>query len=366
MEREPPADIIVSPTVRDKEEWKEVLADDDLRTRFNELVDLTQSTLDVAEYPWVAERHDVASRWQHLINMLGVTAKSHGHPLFAHGGGWSDQERVQEVLEPVDYRSFDAGFVENALILTHSLAVHQGQSDNPGLSVSLNTLNNKRDNQDGELAERFTSIFDLRDMAEPTETLIGDMSLDDFKRLSEAEIEELDKKLMDLVFEAPNYGKRYGWENPPQKERYLDERYRLIEYGKLAVYGTVDGKEIDNIHDEQKAGEIAKLRQERPDFGKLPDDFKDLPDGLKVVVETLFWYFDNHRARYDYISIDTYSFFANLDLQEADLKALEKAGILILNGDEPMPSPAGPLWDYKLSAPYYEHWVSRHYTEEQS
>jgi hypothetical protein len=198
-------------------------------------------------------------------------------------------------------------------------------------------------------------------MAEPNDTVIGNMSLEDFKALDEGKRKELLDYLLGLVFDSKEYGSGYGWSRPPQKQKYLAERDRLHEYATLIEFGTVDSSEIERILDERKYVEIARLRQERPDFGKIPDDFEALSKDLKVCVNSMFAYFDEMRARYQIISIDTHT-MANLGLEDKDLTGLKETGILIDEKIEPMPD--GYVWSYKLAPAYYECWVSRHYPVE--
>ncbi len=224
--------------------------------------------------------------------------------------------------------------------------------------MSLNIINNCEDNQQPELVAHFTHTFDIRDMAEPTDTIIGDMTVEDFKALSTQERRELIDHLFELVFKTENYGDGYGWLQPPQKQKYLTERNQLIDYEKLVEYGTTDSSEINQILDERKANEITRLRQERPGFGKIPDDFETLPEHLKICVKSMFMYFDEMRERFNVIGIDTNS-MGNLNFNDADLEGLKKAGILI--DEEAITMPEGYGWSYTLAPPYYECWVSRHY-----
>ncbi len=361
MERQPKSEIILSPHVRFAEDWQETLKDNELAARFNDLIGFTQESVSGSDYPWIHDRKEVGMRWQHLVNLLGDAARSHSHPLFRRGQGWCDEERTAQVLEPIDYRSFDASFIENALILTHSLAVQQKQSTSPGLSVSLNILNNMDDMKDPELVDFFTKSFDLRDLAEPTDTLIDEMTLEDFKNLTKEKREGLIDQLFEMAFKTEEYGNGYGWSRPPQKQKYLDERSKLIEYSDLVEYGTAETSEIEQILDERKTAEIARLRQERPDFGKKPDDFESLPDNLKTCVTSMFEYFDHMRERYNVIGIDTHS-MNRMGFTNGDLESLKHAGILI--NEEQSLMPDGYMWSYLLSQPYYECWVSRHYPVE--
>ncbi len=361
MERTPsPEEVHLSPHLRDPEEWQEILKDNDLLHRFNELVNLTQANLDTTVYPWAADRIDVAMRWQHAVELLGNTARSYMHPLFLqkNGGGWLDEVRVKQVLDAVPYRQRggDEVYLENALILTHSLALQQ-QDKKRGLVTDLCVLNNIRDMQNPEVLDFFTKRFDLRDFAEPNDTVIGNMTVEEYGHLTEDERNELYNRVHRLAF-SDKFGGDYGWASPPQMQRYLDEMDTLYNYSKIVRYGTADNDEIFKIRNERKVLEIAQLRQERPDFGKLPDDFKVLPNELKRLIQSMFMYFDSMRDRFEDLSIDTYS-MGEMGYSEEDLDSLKSAGILV--DEQTYMSPVGPIWSYKVSKPYYEHWVARFY-----
>jgi hypothetical protein len=356
--QQPPADALFAPTLQYPEQWQEVYKDDDLTARFDALVGLTQGSVDVAEYPWAADESDVRHRWQHLVEYIGDAARSIGHPLFSQGLGWVDEARVADVLGTIDFRSFDASFVENALILTHSLMMSDQSAPSNGLTVFMNTLNNIKDCKNPELVAAFTKSYDLRDMAEPTETLIGDMTVEEFGAMDETVRDGLNEALFELVYRDHEFGNGYGWFFTPQKDRFYAEREKLITYEKLIEFGTSDEEEIREILDQRKADEVERLRQEWPDFGKLPESFEDLSDELKRCVAAMFEYFDDMRERYEIISIDTHT-MSHMDFTDALLNQLKAAGVL--TDEKPIITPGGWLWLYKLAEPYYECWVARHY-----
>lgn len=344
--------------------WQELAGDDELMQRLHMLVDWTQAHVDPSEHPWVADRADVMFRWQHTVELTGRIARTSSHPLFSKGGGWSDKERVREVLAPIAYRSFEASFVENALLLTHALTITQQEIVEPGLSIRLNLTNNRSTNQNPEYADMYTTILDLRDMAEPTHSVIGAMTLEEYGQLSVEERKALRKRLFDLQFNTEDFGKKYGWSDPPQKQRYEDERNRLDEYAQLLEFGTTDRTDINSIREQRKAAEITKLRTERPDFGKLPKEYQVLSDEAKGLVGYLFEYFDEMRDSFEEIFIDTYSLGNTLGFTEKDLDRLKAAQVLI--DEKPVLFPDGYRYVYKLATAYYECWVSRHYPAEAS
>lgn len=335
-----------------------MLADEDLAHRFDELVGLTQEHLSAADYPWAENRQEVGMRWQHVIETLGACATSYSHPLFSERVGWADKERVDKVMKPINYRSFDASFIENALILTHSLAIMQNQSNEPGLSVDLDI--NHVSNYEPEMADLWIKRIDLRDMAEPTDTVIGNMTLEEYQALSKDAIEELTTKLFDLKHGTEEFGNCFNlFTETPQKRRYQREIHKLDDYAKLTDYGTTDAGEIRKICDQRKAYEIAQLRDARPDFGKEPEGYHALDETTKRQVLYLFEYFDNTRDPFEGIGMDKYSLFSTLDFTEEDVSKLVDNEVL---HHEKIALRSGSMLDtYRLATDYYECWVGRHY-----
>ena len=353
-------EVYISPTVEYSDLWHEALADDDLRERFNSLVRLTQKSADSTAHPWVLDDNAVAARWQHLVVAVGDAGETISHPLF-RSKDWSDAARVEQVLGQISTRDEAGSFIEKALILTHSLISSVPIIDVSGLSVSLDTSMTIKDSKDPSLGANLARTFDLRDMGEPTLTVLGDMTLEEFQSLNETQQAELGAQLSDLWSATHNYGNGYGWEGTPQQKRFRRERMRLQEYRNLTIYGTNVESEIQRIRHERKAAEIAQLRTERPDFGKEPDDWESLSERAKDCVHVLFDYFDEMRLPFELIDIDTYSLGQTLGFTDSDVQILRDSGVLV--GGEPFLSPGGVLYSFKLAAPYYESWVSAHYPE---
>ena len=358
MKQLPQPDHAISPHVSDLEGWHSTLADGYLSSRFSELVEWTHDQADAESLPWVENRDDVSMRWQHGAMMIGHIASQHGHPLFSHGRGWTDTGRVAEVLDPIDYRSFDASFVENALVLTHSLAVVQGEIETPGISVILNIENTKYDDPDHVPYKHNIAVVDLRDMSEPTDTVVGDMSLDEYQSLSAAERGEVSERLRSAAGELIEHGRGYGINWTPQQGKYFDERLQLNSFSMITEYGTDDNGKIEDILDRLKAHEIAQKRREQPDFGKLPDGYESLPERTQESIAGIFDYFDSMRDPFDDVRIDKYS-LGRMGFEDSDLEELIKNGILVDEGESLQLS--GTYLSWGLAQPYYEHWVSRQY-----
>ena len=310
--------------------------------------------VDSREHPWASNREDVARRWQHAIEVAGTIAQQHSHPLLSHGEGWVDQAHTARVLEPIDFRSIEASFVENALILVHSLVLYQFEVGEQGLSVRLNTSNSP------EWSEYDIHFIDLRDMSEPTDTVIGNMTVEQYVALSEAERTLLQDTLQQRL-QRDRFSTLIGFAWPPQQARYYKEMRQLESYALRAEFGTDNNEEIYTIRDQLRAHEVAQIRREQPNFGIQPDTLEALSDDDLDAICSIFEYFDQTRDPFDENPhIDEYS-LGRMGYESTDMESLVTDGILIDNGL--VFDISGYLQSYTLSQPYYEYWVSRHYPD---
>jgi hypothetical protein len=354
-------DAYIVPGVRRQDDWERAFEDEAVVARFNELVDWTAAAAS-EEYPWAYDRRDIAGRWQLMISALASEAGANGHPLFEQGR-WGDEKFAQQVLESVEHRhNPDAGFAEKGIALAHSLAIAHGESEIPGINIKYCSLINSWDMEKPELVEYFTSIYDLRDFGPAEHTVIGELDYNGYRALSEEQRQELRDRLQ-VAYDTPKHGKRYGWlMDSPQMNRYEAEAERLSEFYRLDKYGTVKDDEIDVIRDDRKAAEIARAKAERPDFGKTPDGWAELPERLREITAGIYGYFDDMRDRFEIPRIDTHT-LGHMELKDEELQALIDKGILV--NEQSGPSPGGFLYSWELSTPYYEAWVANQYTDEE-
>jgi|GEM_PF-2490317 len=358
-----PHDAYVPSYLRDHEEWAKILEKPYYRALLEDLIGWTQANADADEHEWVTDRDEVARRWVYLSENLASSAGSHSHPIYRRGSWGYDKEWEDDAMAAIDMpdEPFESRG-EAGLVLARSLVFNSGVGDN-GLSVAFYHSNTHPDRTEPDIVAAFTTTYDLRDMSAPTVSVLGDMTADDYALLDEASMESLGRRLEEAADEITNFGINYSWINDmtPQQRILWDESFKLREFHDLYVYGTTKNDEIWQIRHERKAEEIAKLREERPDFGKVPDEFEALPGKVRESIVGMFMYFDQMRDPFEDISIDTHT-LGHMEMSEKRLRKLIDAGVL--ENPQTAVSLGGPLIRFDLCKPYYEAWVSRHYLPE--
>jgi hypothetical protein len=308
--------------LRYAEAWPELLKSPEkaqFQKDFTTLVDLSEvRLLDLPDIPdWVNDKHEIIYRWQQMLELAAM-----------------------KVLQGKSVRGQREKDIDSVALLEEAMSELRTCIDERGwaqegivLDLPLNGF-----------GEDTSEEFDIRQMG-PVVSVI-DMEFDEFKALSDEEVEEIVERYKKIaeekrvtfgsIFRYPPHGQI--WEDGDKLGKYLEWR----KYGK-------PDRELTSEEELDYLKELVEYQtQKDPEYGKLPAEFDNLDPKVQENVAWVFEYFNNMRDLGEILAIDTYSLCQTIGLEEGDVQGLVDNNILV---------PVGERTHYRLADRYLEFYL---------